>query len=418
MHQWLNKQLHESEKIICLLERIHSREDKLATASEVVEIKCFQDKLCEAFPDEVIALVLESKERKRLEKKLIYKPFLLKRDNKEMMEEFFCFLLELFSYLTPFHFDLILKYGAHCTAVQLNFDGETFRVFFVDAAGVWLNDLFLEDLYNQYPFDSFGVHSLKVQRDQKNCSIFSIQHLNKLSYHSDTDLSAVFFKHSQRESFLKSSLYKDHVIHKNSTKTLQDHINQYSITMNQPDIRDGYKVDKLHNYSILFKRHQYLLAALNELSCLEETLSPADIEEKLYGRMDFRDKNIGFSKIHRICSIKEAPTSRGLSAKPSVLRASMDHVKPGESRKPPQSLIKDDLPQLHPNKKTNTEGLALLLLGASVGLCGVCSGTYLKQAIALSGMIIMLIGLALGHRESLDCQFDETEEIYENNGYA
>lgn len=65
----LTTQLRESQTILDLLGAIEARENKRATADEIVQIKTFQaSDACEVFSDDVIALILESKSSQRLKK--------------------------------------------------------------------------------------------------------------------------------------------------------------------------------------------------------------------------------------------------------------------------------------------------------------------------------------------------------------
>jgi hypothetical protein len=286
LRTWLEHQYCESDKVVQLIKTIQLRCNKIARPNEYNKIKDFQNsKLCEVFTDDVIALVLEAKSKKRTQKGTPYQPFLHVCDfesNRVLKKT----LLFHFKQTIPFHFDLIVKSGAHCTAVQLDFDGNDFRVYYLDAAGSFHNEPFMEEMSKLTNPHFVITKRLRIQRDNKSCAIYSIQHLNKLSHLKITEkekLPAVFFKHSQTSTFFKEAQYNEQPIHKNTGTVFKDHINQYSIFT---------KEGKKTNYSILFQRDKYLAMALELLALLEQTMAPRDIEQVLDARMRLQDKNI------------------------------------------------------------------------------------------------------------------------------
>lgn len=477
LRDWLNFQLLESQKIIQLLQDIQSREAKLATPSEVSEITNFQDsKLCEAFPDLIIALVLESKTRKRIKKGIIYQPFLLINDDTFAVRQFLSLLETYLRGSTPFHFDIIVKSGAHCTAVQLDFNSKDFRVFYIDASRIKLNESFLDQLYFLDPLGTFNVANLAMQHDEKNCAIFSMQHLNNLSYHSSGighseqlsrdgtffgNLPAVFFKHSQKALSLNDDLHKEQCIHKRSTHTLQDHLNQYSIMVEAAGVSDGVRVKKSRNYSILFKRHKYLQVAIDELNLLETNLNSSEIENRLYARMNFEDKNIApvdvptkcLNKPHEhvnhiddtLSGIEETHDDerrlfhQAIFKSPSpVMKASinlgieLNYLIDSDEKKqeifetgrnvilePARYAKKCEVlaEKLYNNKNTKEVGLGLMWLGITVTLTGLilnaCSKNNLTQAIQAIGVVMIISGYVLDHIE--DSTPIEIEESYEDD---
>lgn len=193
----LRSKVAASKKKIELLETIKARGNRLATPEEKEELARLQ---LEALDPEVIALILDAKAQRRDKKRTFddtvdeYKPFLVgdmlaQAELKFKLEK----ALEADS---AFRFDFILHSGVHCSPVQISYNPpEDVNLFYIDAAGDPSNVKYLNDLVGVirkfkaikfYVFEAGGL-----QKDTTSCSIFSVQHLNNLSTHTDSEKKSI-----------------------------------------------------------------------------------------------------------------------------------------------------------------------------------------------------------------------------------
>lgn len=271
-----------SEQRITLLDTIRSRPNKRATPEES---KWLYSNPVPVLSENIIALMLEAKAKKRQQKNRQYQPFIIIADTPSV-DEFQYKIAELIRKKQPFHYDCIIKKGGHCTPMQFEFDGNYFRIFSLDAAGDLRNENFTQLFDNKmsffYPYVGGGI-----QADKSSCSVFSIQHLNTLS-NADLRqkiqirqcfpelLDPVFLKNIQKTTSLPE-YYKQHqnaTIDKNGLKTLQKHIENYSITVDVAKMTwwDRLKLKrttKTQNHAISYKTHKYLLAAKDKFEKLQ-----------------------------------------------------------------------------------------------------------------------------------------------------
>lgn len=338
-----------------------------------------------------------------------YQPFLYRR-TIEHWEYFESFLTGYVSRSIPFHFDMIVKTGAHCTAVQLDFDGNNFWVYYLDAAEAIQNEPFLAKLSDLTHPNCFVAKRLNIQQDQNNCATFSIQHLNSLSYHSlkTEPLPAVFFKHSQNALFFKHSLYQHQGIHKHKALTLQDHIDKHSIMVDKPDA-NGVNATKQWNYSVLFKRHHYLQTALDMLIALEKSMNPSDIETILNARMCFHDnknttKNL---PVQNILSHKDYLKTDNVNTDNVSINLNRE-VKNQNTMQSIEPFVVKQREPFYPIKKRNNKTTAVATLmclgGAATAMLGMMldslSTNYLTKTILFLGVATMILGYIIGHEET------------------
>ncbi len=292
----LHEQLEISTRRIKLLDQIRERDGKQATQEETQHLACGFYSVPPA-TSEIVALMLEAKAEKRQVKNIRYEPFLIDRDDFLLKLAFNDAIEQLISNKEPFRFDYIIKAYNHCSPMQMHFDGEHLRTFFIDAAGDIKNYLYASSLQSNRA--EFNYCMGDIQFDSSSCAIFSLQHLNNLSNLSSDKsslkgdpsylgLPAVFLKNIQSMSKLEEYYAQNgnNTIDKNGKKTLKEHIDNYTITVDVSKAGEGSML-KAQNYSIAYKNHKYLQGALGLL----EKLSPAEAVNIIESRCDIYGKN-------------------------------------------------------------------------------------------------------------------------------
>jgi hypothetical protein len=249
---------------------------------------------------EVVALMLESKARKRNSKiregGYQYNPFILSSSfdwdlfiyedsssNESPSDiENFCKYLAGIPDEKPFHYDIIFRpEDFHSAALQIDSNGQHVRLTYIDSAKD-LNKKAIIQLEKAVGADyKHNYLQGNIQNTGYGCSIFSIQNLNKMSRKyeqnnhsyltentSFNDLSPDFIKHIQSIkgaiSYNEANQNKTLYIDKNSTKTFKEHIDDFTITLEV-----GSKTF-IRNYSLLYKMHKYLNNALVLLNQIDE----------------------------------------------------------------------------------------------------------------------------------------------------
>lgn len=249
--------------------------------------------------DNEIALMLEAKAMKRNLKKNktnLYEPFLITKENEEEFNKMLSSLPED----QAFHYDIVIKNGAHCTPMQIHSDGTgKVRTFFIDAAGDYKNISTALQYGSSLNAEEHMVFRTGAQKDSFSCSIFSIQDLNSMSKLSQEELISStmnnsksdpinlnprFMKNSQSVTELKAYIEanqdkKGKVVSKN--KNLEEHISDFSITVETGKEANGTIETKVKNVSATLKTAKYLKSAL---AMLEEKYSNGTLESTLENR--------------------------------------------------------------------------------------------------------------------------------------
>lgn len=298
----LNEALDISTQRIALLDKIRARRSKKATSAELAWLNTHA---VEPLSDDMVALMLEAKADKRQQKGLMYRPFLIV-NGSQSDREFDFKIKELIKNKQPFHYDCIIKTGGHCSPMQLEFDGESLRIFYLDSTKDSRNfghATFFQNIHNKVEFYHYSKGG--IQADDTSCSIFSLQNLNALSNASLDDkkrihthimslLDPVFLKNAQSTSFLNDyyNSFPDATVDKKKTKTLKEHIDQYSITVNTAKSTLGWLVtkNKTQNHAITYKTHKYLLAVRDKLD--EITANQIPLRDVIANRKSYCNKNI------------------------------------------------------------------------------------------------------------------------------
>ena len=302
----LRQMLEHSSRRVALLDGIRSRADKTATKEESRHLNAESgDYAVGSASDDIVALMLDVKAEKRLEKGLDYRPFLLKA--KDLVTKW-CIDQSIAQHVEaglPFHYDFILKDGPHCSPLQVDFDGVQLRVFYIDAAGDRRNAPYAQALgkkhrdTERYLFPSGGI-----QFDHASCSVFSIQDLNNLTKLSLDEkktlateaipnglpaaLAPAFIKNIQRPSKLGEyyELNKDKTIDKKGKRRLEQHLDDYSISVDISNASDKAEM-RTQNHAVSYKVHKYLQAAMIQLDQLDDL----EAERLIFARCDFAGKN-------------------------------------------------------------------------------------------------------------------------------
>jgi hypothetical protein len=299
----LKEALTISNRRIALLDKIRARPRMLATKEEQLQLRkedaYGEQNICvPALPKEVVALMLEQKTKKKKYEK--YKPFILDISNERQRLEFSYKLKKLTEAKKPFHYDLILFKPTHYSPLQIDYDGEKVRMFYIDAAGDTRNLPFVSSLGDSLSVKE-GDLLIKeggLQFDHSSCSTFSIQHLNTLfSSMAARDsmgeelIDPALMKHIQSTTKLKEYIEKkgdqsDLLVNPSTHRTLKAHINNYNISVKTSDAANGQA--KLENHSVDYKTNKYLKEALRKLEQLKED---ASLEEAIDNRMNFSNKD-------------------------------------------------------------------------------------------------------------------------------
>ncbi|MBP7190353.1 MAG: hypothetical protein KA998_03840, partial [Rickettsiaceae bacterium] len=128
------------------------------------------NRLIPPFSSEEIMLMLQAKSDKRRAKgRPSYCPFLIDDANKN---KFINFLAGI-SKDKPFHYDIILTNGNHCTPLQIHSDGIDIRMFSLDAAGDNRNQQAIEEIEDALGIISYNNSEVGTQKDSISCSIYS-----------------------------------------------------------------------------------------------------------------------------------------------------------------------------------------------------------------------------------------------------
>lgn len=247
-------------------------------------------------PD-VIALMLESKSRKRNKKleekgniKERYEPFLL--CEYQDINNFRKYLAGL-----PkghiCNYDIILRPNdAHSSALQIHTNELGTRVFFVEVAADINKDE--RNLLAEATGANLHIYKQgKIQNSDYGCTIFSIQNLNIMNRlikegtylkEGDSTLSELdpsFLKHIQSlnhaQSYQESNSSKELFVDKHKNKTLEKHIDDFTITVQASDSQ-GNLQPKRRNFSTLYKTKKYLESALNVLESLPQINQEQELE--------------------------------------------------------------------------------------------------------------------------------------------
>lgn len=217
---------------------------------------------------DIIALMLEAKASKRQLKGETYQPLLIKTSDYCVKWMFKNLISEKIKLRLPFRYDCILySHKGHCSAMQIEFDGEKTRLFYIDAVGNKENLPFAQLIAENYAQELYFSEP-HLQLDSYNCSIFSIQHLNNLSNRSekertsitdtvDNPIAPVFLKNIQSISALNKiySTRKTQPINKIQTKTLEQHVEKFSVSLTTAS------KSTIRNFAIIDKHYKYLKAA-------------------------------------------------------------------------------------------------------------------------------------------------------------
>jgi ankyrin repeat protein len=298
LEQELRKRLKESDKLISLLNSIRDRDHHLATESELFQLKKILH--VRALDNNIIPLVMETIAREAAQHNNRYQPLFLTRD--ALTQSTLDYKInQLLSKNKPFRYDCIIKTMAHCSPLQLQFDGQSFSVYYLDAGLDGLNHDQAVSWQEQAHYA--GIYtSGGIQTDASSCAVFSIEHLYDLSWCSTTDkqtihhaeqsknpllLSPVFLKHSQRT--FKPENHEEHYfnrpINEEGTKTIGQHLDEHCIYVD-----DAGSIKK-RNYSIEYAKNKYLHAAYDLLQQLKTSESPEFILELLDKRKSVYNKN-------------------------------------------------------------------------------------------------------------------------------
>lgn len=288
------------EKILAIEVKINIiNECKKNSKAATLEQARILDKRFVPMNDNEIALMLEAKAVKRNLKKNktnLYEPYLITKENDQEFNKMLASLPED----QPFHYDIVLKNGAHCTPMQIHSDGTgKVRIFFIDAAGDYKNISTAGKYGSSLNAEEHMVFQTGAQTDSFSCSIFSIQDLNSMSKLSQEELISStmnnsegdpinlnprFMKNSQSITELKAYIEanqdkKGKVVSKN--KNLEEHISDFSITVETGKEANGTVKTKVKNVSATLKTAKYLKSAL---AMLEDKYSNGMLESTLENR--------------------------------------------------------------------------------------------------------------------------------------
>jgi hypothetical protein len=229
--------------------------------------------------------MLEVKAEKRAKKNQNpgYEPFIV--DSKAKAElndlEFMCKIKEVIINKKPCHYDFILIAGimpGHCTAMQIDFDGEKAKLFYFDASRSSENFEKAESYVKLFvthniPAEFYHFTKGGIQTDTHSCAIYSIQNLNNLSnmvHYSNTEITAKDSETIPHAAFIKNiqstSNYKelyDKTVDKQGKTSLGEYINKYLITMDISQAGDA--STKTRNVAVEYKKHKYLKAVIKRV---------------------------------------------------------------------------------------------------------------------------------------------------------
>lgn len=288
----LTKALEELNPIIEMLDQL-----RITNTAATVEQTNLINSLSLTHSPEVITLMLESKSRKRNKKleeqeniKERYEPFLL--CNYQDINNFRKYLAGL-PERHICNYDIILRPNdAHSSALQIHTDELSSRVFFVEVAVDINKDE--RNLLAEATGANLHIYKQgKIQNSDYGCTIFSLQNLNIMNrlikegtYLKEGDnilseLDPAFLKHIQSlnhaESYKESNLSKKLFIDKHKNKTLEKHIDDFTITVQVADTQGNLQAKK-RNSSSLYKTKKYLESALKVLESLPKENQEQELE--------------------------------------------------------------------------------------------------------------------------------------------
>ncbi|WP_375318828.1 hypothetical protein [Candidatus Tisiphia endosymbiont of Oplodontha viridula] len=242
----------------------------------------------------IIALMLQAKSNARAEHGINYQPVIIK--DHESLDKLKDIVKQKYDSKQPLHYDLIIQMpdpergDAHCTPLQIHSNGDNMEIFHIDAAGVITNLPFILQVANTVKIDSKLYYNNAIQKDIFSCSTFSIQDLNSMTNlgaknlnqslnsmesirakeHGTCDilkLSPRFVKNAQSGKAIRENLANEAnrtvIVSKN--KTLEQHVEDYSITVEVAEQATGAITRKKQNRAIDYKTLKYLKAARDEL---------------------------------------------------------------------------------------------------------------------------------------------------------
>lgn len=275
IYQYVKKEIEDSlsllEPVIKIIDDVRARPNKIATEEESEKIRQFR--LSQNIT--TLALILESKSRKRNAKNNKYEPFILWKE-KDINN--FCKYLAGIPKGKKFHYDIILRPDdLHSSAMQIDSDGTLIRTFYIDSYEPLLNNkqkLQIEDaLGDCYQHNHSDI---RTQNSNFGCSIFAIQNLNKMSreyengyndnFHGEKNpsLAPYFVKHVQSRKtankYYEANQSQPFYIDKKNSKELKDHIEDCSINVLYN--RNNENIVAAQNYSMLYKMQKYLEESL------------------------------------------------------------------------------------------------------------------------------------------------------------
>lgn len=288
----LMRSLEEINPIIEMLDQLRQTN----TAATIEQTTLINSLSLTHSPD-VIALMLESKSRKRNKKleekgniKERYEPFLL--CEYQDINNFRKYLAGL-----PkghiCNYDIILRpEDSHSSALQIHTNELGARVFFVEVAADINKDE--RNLLAEATGANLHIYKQgKIQNSDYGCTIFSLQNLNVMNRlikegtylkEGDNNLSELdpaFLKHIQSlnhaQSYQESNLSKELFVDKHKNKTLKKHIDDFTITVQAADYQ-GNLQPKKRNFSALYKTKKYLESALNILDSLPKENQEQELE--------------------------------------------------------------------------------------------------------------------------------------------
>jgi hypothetical protein len=289
--------INRMNPIIQIIDELRSS-GEVATKEQLKQLNAFEI----YHSKEVIALMLENKAQKRNLKypnAEEYNPFLLSDDDD--IKNFHNYLAGL-PENHRLHYDIILRpQDVHSTPLQIDSDGSKVRMFFIDT----LSDTNKSERYDiEEALGTVESHSYtqgKILNSNFGCSIFSIQHLNfmntsnrnnndsylKQGENLITDIDPALLKHMQSLNAANEIQNKrkdeDLFVNKKHDKTLKQHIDDYTITVETSD-NTGNITRKKRNISILYKTHKYIQGALETLDKLYKKGGEQSLEETFHSR--------------------------------------------------------------------------------------------------------------------------------------
>ncbi|MCC8372329.1 MAG: hypothetical protein LN568_06365 [Rickettsia endosymbiont of Pseudomimeciton antennatum] len=246
-----------------------------------------------SYPEE-IALMLQAKSNARAEHGIDYQPVLIK--DEEGLSKLKAIVQQNFHSKKPFHYDLIIQTteegrerGIHCTPLQIDSDGDNIKLFHIDSVGSrnLVNFWSILAVADSIKVDTNLYYDEKggTQQDKFSCSAFSIQDLNTMSNLGAKSLSQYlppsesndkrtmsalhprFVKNAQSSAAIRENLTNEEnktvIVSKN--KTIEQHVEDYSITVAVAEQATGKVIEKKQNRAIDYKTLKYLKSARDEL---------------------------------------------------------------------------------------------------------------------------------------------------------